>query len=327
MRRVAGVIAIAVVTMASALSCAAPGHERWTFAEVHMGMPVRITLYAPTEEVSRVAARAAFSRIAQLDHTMSDYLVQGELRAVEVAAPEWVRVSDDLFEVLLRAAEIARDSEGAFDITAAPVIQLWRRARTDGKLPPRSELDSARALVGWDKVHLDHERRAVRLPHPGMRLDLGGIAKGYILQQALLAIREEGVTSALLEAGGDIVAGDAPPGRKGWEVALPFGSGAGQATLLAPADSIFLERASTLANAALATSGSSAQYVEIGGVKYSHVVDPRTGLGLTSSHTVHVWASDAATADAVATALMVLGDAGAKRLLERYPGVMAIFRY
>ena len=167
-------------------------------------------------------------------------------------------------------------------------------------------------LVGWRHVELDHARRAVRLARPGMRLDLGGITKGYILQQALAAMAPHGVTSALLEAGGDVVVGDAPPERDGWRIEVEN------------VDASFAARAARLTNAALATSGPSAQFVEIAGARCSHVVDPRTGIGLTNRVTAHVIAADAATADALATALTVAGSSRRSAILSRFPHAAAI---
>ena len=308
---------------ASVWSCGPREYERMQFTEVHVGMPVRITLYAPNEEAARAAARVAYSRIAVLENAMSDYRLQGELRAVESGAPEWVLVSADLFDVLVRALEIASASDGAFDPTVAPLVSLWRQARTDGKMPASHALDSARALVGWNNLQVDHERRSVRLTRAGMRIDLGGIAKGYILQSALIAMRGENISSAMIEAGGDIVVGDAPPKREGWNVEI---AAAPQSAENRVRDSLFLARAASLINAALATSGPAEQNVQINGVRYSHVVDPRTGLGLTTSWTAHVIARDGATADAVATALTVLGPARMDGFLAQYPGVIAILR-
>jgi len=144
-----------------------------------------------------------------------------------------------------------------------------------------------------------------------MHLDLGGIAKGDIVQQALMVLREQGAASALVEAGGDIAAGEAPPGTHGWRVDAPSG------------DSTVRARASALTNAVISTSGPSAQSVEIGGRRYSHVIDPRTGIGLTSNTQATVIAVQGALADAISTALTVLGREGAARLLARYPGVTA----
>lgn len=145
------------------------------------------------------------------------------------------------------------------------------------------------------------------LARTGMQLDMGGIAKGFILDEAMRVLREHGVNSALIEAGGDIVAGAAPPGRSGWTVQVP---GAGPS---------FASRAAVLANEAIATSGSAAQFVEAGGVRHSHVMDPRSGLGVPHALTAHVIHPDAAAADALATALSVMGPAGVDVVRQRFP--------
>jgi len=271
-----------------------------------MGMPVRIVLYAPAEPAARRAAGSAFARIAALDAAMSDYRADSEIRAVARLAPSAVPVSRDVFRVVSRAIEIARDTGGAFDPTVAPLVALWRDARATGRLPARAALQAARALTGWRRVALDAAHQTIRLPVPGMRMDLGGVAKGYILQEALATLRAEGAPAALLEAGGDIVVGDAPPGRAGWRI---------EGDPKRPQRSLF----DLIAHAAIATSGPSAQFVEIGGVRYSHVIDPRTGDALTTATTAHVIAPDGATADALATAATVLGPSGLATLRARFP--------
>jgi thiamine biosynthesis lipoprotein len=147
-----------------------------------------------------------------------------------------------------------------------------------------------------------------------MELDLGGIAKGYVVQQAARVLRSLGVASALVEAGGDIVVTVAPPGESGWHIDVPW------------ADSIVRAHASQLTNAEISTSGPTAQFVEIGGVRYSHVVDPRTGIGLTSRAQATVIATDGALADALSTALTILPAEARSALLARYPGVIASVR-
>lgn len=268
-----------------------------------MGLPVRIRLYSSSEEAAGTAVAAAFARIAALDQMMSDYRPDSELRRL---GSSWSPVSRELFAVLERAIEIADATGGAFDPTVGPLVALWREARQSHRLPDASAIDTAKTLVGWRLVQLDAARPAVRLAREGARLDLGGIAKGYIIQQALQAMIPFGVTRALVEAGGDIVVGDAPPGRDGWSIDVT-GS-----------DAEFVARASRLTNAALATSGPTAQFVEIDGVRYSHVVDPRTGLGLTNQVTARVIAADGATADALATALTVAPDT-LSRIRSRFP--------
>jgi thiamine biosynthesis lipoprotein len=286
-----------------------PGLGRQEYTEVHMGMPVRITLYAPAGQ-GRAAARRAFDRIATLDRMMSDYRPDSELRRLQKRPQAWVGVSAELFDVLTRSAAIASASGGAFDPTIGPVVALWRRARQTGRLPDPAHLEQARALVGWRLVELDPRRRAIRLKEAGMQLDLGGIAKGYILQEALATLREHGAPRALVAGGGDIVAGDAPPDARGWRIDVQGGSPA------------LTARASALTNAALATSGPTAQFVVIDGTRYSHVVDPRTGVGVTNATVAHVIARDGATADAIATALSVLGPENSRPLLARFPGVV-----
>jgi thiamine biosynthesis lipoprotein len=286
-----------------------PDFGRQEYTEVHMGMPVRITLYGPVEQ-GKAAARRGFDRIAMLDRMMSDYRPDSELRRLEERPGEWVGVSAELFDVLARSAAISAASEGAFDPTIGPVVGLWRRARETARLPDPAELEHARTFVGWRFVELDSRRLAVRLAKSGVRLDLGGIAKGYILEAALRTLRDNGVPRALVAGGGDIVAGDPPPGASGWRVDVPGASPE------------FAARASALIRAALATSGPAAQFVVIDGTRYSHIVDPRTGVGVTHPFVVHVIARDGVTADALATALGVLGPDDARALLARFPGVL-----
>jgi thiamine biosynthesis lipoprotein len=286
-------------------SCASFGtsQKSYVYRQVHMGMEVRMTLHAPDEPTARRAGTAAFAVIAGLDQRLSDYRDDSDLRAIERAAPNPVRVVPEVFAVLKRAMEVAEASGGAFDPTVAPLVALWRQSRASRTLPAPDALSAARRLVGWSRVELDESALTVRLPERGMRLDLGGIAKGFILQRALDSLRSGGIASALIESGGDIVAfGD-----------YPFKAQVSAACGVRGADGV---RSAGVRGAgvrgALSTSGASAQFVEIGGVRYSHVVDPRTGLGLTDHRTVHVRAPDGATSDAWATALGVIGPARAQ---------------
>lgn len=273
---------------------AQPDLARHEFTEVHMGMPVRVVLHSGSDSVARAAARAAFRRIAELDNTFSDYRPQSEVRRMEARSGEWVAVSEDLFHLLNRSIEVARLTGGAFDPTVAPVVALWRESRKTKRFPGKAPLDSARALVGWHRIALDTAQRLVRLDR-GMRLDFGGIAKGYILDQARAALKAGGVDAMLIEAGGDIVVGAAPPGAHGWKIEAPGASAA------------FTARLQAVTHAAVSTSGPTVQFVEIDGIRYSHVVDPRTGMALTNGVLIYVRAKDPTLADAIATALTVTG--------------------
>ncbi|MDB4890076.1 MAG: FAD:protein transferase [Gemmatimonadetes bacterium] len=303
--------ALALLVVLIAFAARTDAQVRSEFSELHMGVEVRIVMYARDERQARKAARAAFDRFAALEDIMSDYRPKSEIRSLDRRAGEWVAVSEPLFTVLERAVEIARATDGAFDPTVGPLVALWREARRVHRLPGDTELDSARAHAGWRHIALDSVRRRARLEKAGMHLDLGGIAKGYAVQQAIKGLRAQGVMSALVEAGGDIAVSDAPPGKAGWCVDVPG------------ADESVRARAAALTNASISTSGPSAQFVEIGGVRYSHVIDPRTGLGLTSGVQATVIATDGALADALSTALTVLPREAVRSLLARYLGVIA----
>jgi len=274
---------------------------RHEFTELHMGLAVRMVLHAPDTATARRAARAAYDRIAELEDVFSDYRSESEVRQLEDHPGEWTPASPELLEVLRTALLVAALTNGAFDPTAGPLTRLWRQARAENALPSDVALDSAHALVNWRHVHLNGLLSAVRLDRPDMRLDLGGIAKGYILGRALEVLRQQGTPSALIEAGGDIVLGDPPPGRPGWDVAVQG---------MEPG---------LLSNLAVATSGTTEQYLEIAGVRYAHIIDPRTGLGLTTSLLASVVGPDPALADALATALVVLGTQDPQRLLAGFP--------
>ncbi len=307
---------IAVVPLVCALSgdVTAGQWVRREFTELHMGMAVRIVVHAQYDSAARAGARAAFATIASLEDVMSDYRPASELRRLTVAAnAASIEVSADLCAVLDAGLTFARLSDGAFDPTVGPLVALWRAARQTGTPPSLPAIAEARSRVGWSRVRLDPDSCTATLD-PGVQLDLGGIAKGYVLDRALATLAERGITSALIEAGGDIVVGDPPPGARGWRIVVRDG------------DPAVVSRAASLANAAISTSGDAEQFVANGGRRYSHIIDPRTGLGSTTAGLVTVIARDAMTADAMATALVVLGPERGTSLLGYYRGVVAAYR-
>lgn len=296
-------------------ACSAPGPlQRYEYAEMAMGVRARIVVYAATKSAAQDACRAAFEHIARLEDVMSDYRPTSELRRLCAAAGgEPVKVSPELLHILLRSEELSRRSDGAFDVTIGPLVKLWRAARRSGTLPRCDEIDAAERLVGWRRVVIDRKAGAVRLETPGMQLDLGGIAKGYACDEAISVLKRHGIRSALVEMGGDIVVSGPPPGKKGWEIEI--------ANATDPA-----ERQVILSNAAMSSSGDTEQYVEIGGRRYSHIVDPRTGLGLTDRTAVTIIAPNGATADGLSTAISVMGAEKGKALARHYRGVKAYVR-
>jgi thiamine biosynthesis lipoprotein len=281
-----------------------------------MGTRFRIVLYAADAATARRAARAAFARIAELDDSMSDYRASSELMRLSAqAGGSPVRVSADLFRVLEIAQQVARRSDGAFDVTAGPVVRLWRMARLGHKLPDAQRLAAAEKLVGYEKVRLDGQARTVQLLEPGMLLDLGGIAKGYAADAALAVLRQQGITQALVAGAGDIALGDPPPGEDGWVIGI--------APLRSP--DAPPRRFVRLHNAAISTSGDSEQHEDLGGVRYSHVVDPRTGQALRGRRSATVIAPNCTTSDALATAVSVLGPQRGLALINPMRGTATLF--
>lgn len=294
---------------------AEPPLTRFEFSQPHMGTRFRIVLYAPDAALSARASDEAFERIARLDNTMSDYQSGSELMSLcHKAGGPPVTVSDDLFYVLSESQKLAKRSGGAFDVTAGPIIHLWRRARRRRELPDPKELRQARRLSGYKFLRLDAKARTAQLLRPGMLLDLGGIAKGYAADEALKVLARHGISRALVAAGGDIAAGASPPGEPGWRVGI--------APLESPdaPPSRFL----LLHDAGVSTSGDAEQHAEIGGVRYSHIIDPRTGRALTGRSSVTVVAPNASSSDGLATALSVLSPRRALALARSTPNTAAL---
>ena len=277
-----------------------------------MGAPFRIVLYAATGAEARHASDLAFARVRELNAKLSDYDLDSELSKLSRGSGQGraVEVSDDLWRVLNAAQTWSRKTDGAFDITVGPVVNLWRHARRLQELPRTDRLAEARARVGYTNVILNARERTARLLVPEMRLDLGGIAKGYAADEALKVLRANGIRRALVAAAGDVAVGLAPPGERGWKVELTTLENANAP----PPRFIFLK------NAGVATSGDMFQRLEIDGVRYSHIVDPRTGIGLTNQILVSVIARDCMTADVMATAISVLGVENGLRLIANTKG-------
>jgi FAD:protein FMN transferase len=304
----------------SSLAIAASPEERggvqpFEAVEPHMGTLFRIKLYAATEAQAQDSFRAAFNRIAQLDDTLSDYKAGSELsRLSETAVRHPVAVSADLFRVVSAAQDLAEQTGGAFDMTLGPVIRLWREARKRGSVPDPKALRNAGKVCGYKLLKLDLNRHTVEFERAGMALDVGGIAKGYAADEALAALSALGIRSALVAASGDLAFSDAPPGKSGWKIGIDSFDEAH-----AP-----FTRILTLANAAVSTSGDTEQHLDANGKRYSHIIDPKTKLGLTKPLTVTIVARRGITADSLATAVSVLGAGKGMVYVNRRPGIAAL---
>lgn len=289
------------------------GLSRYEAEQIHMGMSFKIVFYANDDDVANRAADAAFARIAQLDAILSDYQADSELSRLTATAGTGttVNISSDLWTVLERGEQLAHDTNGAFDLTVGPLVKLWRSAKKSKTLPSQEAIKKAKLATGHDHLILDKNGRTARLDVHGMRLDAGGIAAGYAIDEAFAVLAQHGITSALVDASGDIRVGDPPPDRPGWRIHL---------------ETVDIPKSNTktfliLSNAAVTTSGDTSQFVEVEGVRYSHIVDPATGYGLTDRRQVTVIAPDGITADSLATAFSVMSVPAAIKMADELESV------
>ncbi len=276
-----------------------------------MGVIVSIEAYVPRDVNAARTFRSAFDRVRILARKLSSYREDSEVRNVEKRA--WqapVPLSIDFSRVLAQALRLARDSGGAFDPTVGRVTHLLREHGWGHEGPASNELAEAWKRTGWENVEFDAGRRTVFLHERGVRFDLGGIAKGYIADQALEALRRAGVNTALVAIAGDIAAGAPPPGEPGWPVDLDATGARGT-----------LERNLLLRNQAVSTSGSRERYYLADGKRCSHIVTQSTAPCADTGLAVSVVAPTGLEADGLATALLALGRDRAGEILARRPAV------
>ncbi|MDP6518549.1 MAG: FAD:protein FMN transferase [Planctomycetota bacterium] len=296
--------------------------ERHEYGQTAMGVEVRIVLHGNDDGQVAAAAEAAFERIHKLDELLSDYRVDSQLSRLGAGPMGEAQAAPQLVPFLARAEELSEATDGAFDVTAGPLVKLWRRAREEGRLPAERDVEQARSSVGWRLLGIDRAAGTVSLGKEGMALDVGGIGKGFAADEAGRILRAAGFNSFLIDLGGDLLLGAAPPGRDGWTIQAGSSETPAQSRLL------------VLSDCGVATSGDTYQYMEVDGVRYSHIIDPRTGQALRDQVCVTVVAPDGATADALASAACVLGPRAARRclsaiedvrLLVERPGFLPVF--
>jgi thiamine biosynthesis lipoprotein len=299
------------------VTAAEPELQKYEFLQIRMGVQVNIQVYAADEEAANNAAEAAYARFRALDRIMSDYDPDSELMQLcrNSGPGRPVKISPELAFVLGRSLELSRRSGGAFDVTVGPFVDLWRKARRSKQMPAMADVEAALARIGYKKLRVDMEQQTAELLQEGMDLDLGGIAIGYAADEALRIFQEHGLRRVLIDASGDIVVGDPPPGRDAWRIEIeplkPRGDDQGRTLLLR--------------NCAVTTSGDAYKFVEIDGVRYSHIVDPKNGLGLTTRSSATVIAPDCITADRLATSVTVLGPKRGLELVESTPDAALYF--
>jgi len=277
-----------------------------------LGTQVRLLVVGGSEDAAGGMFDAARKRIEGVGASMSTFDPGTEVS--QLNARGTAELTPDTLTVIAEARKFWRHSGGVFDITYAPLRDLWRAAARRGRVPDDAELAAARALVGMEKLTVDG--RQARFASPNMKIDLGGIAKGYAIDLAVRALQEAGAAAGLVDIGGDICVFGAPVGRPRWRVQVrPVEGGPTEPIILAVAD------------CAVATSGDYERGFTVGDEWFSHIIDPTTGRPVQNATSVTVVAPNAVTADALATAMSVLSPQKSIALADSLPGVECLLMH
>ena len=288
---------------------------------VVMGTFSRVVVIARSERAAQRCIDAAFDVQNRIEALMSDYRDDSELSKVNrLAAQEPVAVSEMTFEILQKAVHFSELSEGAFDVTVGPLVDLWHKAGATDVPPTEEALAEARRTVGYHKLVLDEKNRTVRFAVEGMRVDLGGIGKGYAADKAVEVMKERGALGGLVAVAGDIRCFGRPPrGQQQWRIGVQDPNVARDD--LGPSKPLMVL---ALTSEGVSTSGDYRRFVRVQGRKQSHIMDPGTGKGANKLISDTIIAPDATTSDTLSTAVNVLGLEKGLALIERIPGTEAI---
>ena len=271
--------------------------------EMIMGTLVEITVIPANEK----AIREAFEALKKVDALMSTYKEDSEISILNREGK--AQVSEETLEVIEDAIKFSNLTDGAFDITCRPLINLWKKAKKEEKVPTEEEIEEAISLVGYQRIIL--EGNQIRLEKKGMQIDLGGIAKGYAVDKAIEALKKNNIKRALVNAGGDLYAlGTDRQGEK-WQIGVQD-----------PREEDKIIDIIKVKDRAVATSGDYRRYFTLEGKRFSHIVNPKTGLTVQDvPMSVTIVGPGATTTDALSTGVFVLGPEEGMKLIESLPEV------
>jgi thiamine biosynthesis lipoprotein len=286
--------------------------QKFVFEKPEMGSPFTISIFAKDSSKAAEAAAVAFHCADSLNAIFSDYIDSSELNILNATAGQnrHVPVSDALFDILKYSLQAAKLSDGSYDVSMGPVVKFWRKARKENQLPDEDSLKDALDKTGYKYIHLDSVHQSVWLEKKGMRLDLGGLGKGYVAKAALNVLQAKGFMVAMVNAGGKIAIGEAPPGRNGWRIGITVPEQKQQ----------IMQQLLLLKNISVATSGDIYQHLDINGKRYSHIINPKTGIGVTWQRNVTVIAKGGVISDWLATACSVLSIKKSLSLIKQFRG-------
>lgn len=278
-----------------------------------MGTYVTISAYYHNEDHLRKSMSEAFESMQEIDRLMSTYKINSELTILNNSPkPGTYPVSELLYDVLDISDILYRATDGTFDVTVKPLMDLWREAGEDNSFPDQRKLRAALNTVGWKHVALNGRERAVSFGKPDMQIVLGGVAKGYAVDQAVKTLKNNEIRHFMVDAGGDIYCAGYPPRRKAWIIGVRD-----------PLDTADILKKIRITNQSVVTSGNYERFYTIDGKNYSQIFYPDTGMPVEIILSSTVVADTAARADGWATALMVLGPEKGLELINQQPDLEA----
>ena len=290
----------------------APSYAGWLNRdEAIMGTAIRVELWSDDRARGEAAIAAVIDEMQRIDRAMSPYKPRSELSLINRdAAKRAVPISAEMYELIERSIQFSELSAGAFDITYAGVGHLYDYRQH--VRPTDAQIEHARRAVGYQKLVLDSRSRTIRFARQGVRIDLGGFAKGYAVDNAAAILARHGITNAIVSAGGDSrVLGD----RRGrpWTIAIRDPRRAGAVVAVLPLEDV-----------AISTSGDYERFFERDGVRCHHIIDPKTGTSPASVHSVTILAADGLTTEGLSKSVFVMGAERGMRLIETQPGADAV---
>ncbi len=288
---------------------------RFEFSQNKMGSPFHVIFYHTDSTEARSLAAECFSIVDSLNAIFSDYSSESETgRLTFQPIYHDISVSNGLFGMIARCKQAWIRSGKAFDITIGSLTHLWRKAGSENRFPSDTEIKKAKRSSGFENVITHTPGKTISFAQHGMSLDFGGVVKGYAAQRVIDYLKNQKISIALADAGGDIVMSDAPPGKNGWTIGIN----------LPEQENELMNEKLELTNCAVATSGDVYHYILHNGKKYSHIIDPRTGYGVTSRRNVTVIAKDGAAADWLATACSILSVEKSMALVKKENAALLI---
>ncbi len=324
MNRISVPFLLAVYAIALAVPARAGGQEHDPKTGDHiiersrkaMGTFVEITVWGGDDAAAAQAIEEAFAEFDRLDRMMTTWLPDSEVSRINAAAGSGkpIAVSPELFKCLSRAVEYSRLSGGLFDVTVGAFSGVWKFDEdNDGTIPAAPQVEERRKLVGWKDLVLDDKQRSVLLRRPGMRITLGGIAKGFAVDRATQILRNRGFIDFIVRAGGDMYVSGRHGDRR-WRVGIRDPRGA--------RDAIFA--AAEVEDMTFSTSGDYERFTVKDGKRYHHILDPRDGYPATASRSVTIMAKDGTLAEGMSKTLFILGPKDGLAFLKKVPGVEAV---